>query len=247
MIPARPLAAPAYDDDRMTARREMTMAATAVEAWDDRWATSEGRAGWLVPDPAVAALVPVLKARGAQHVLDLGCGVGRHALLFAENGFAVEAIDGAAAGLDFDRTEATARGLRVSLRQADADTLPFADGSFDYVLSWNVIFHGTMGDVGRRLAEIWRVLRPGGLYQGTMLSKRDAQFGVGRSVAPDTFIRGNEAKAHPHYYCDLTGLATLLAGFEVLSLSQDQHSPGAWHWHVLAERRNALEMTRSTL
>src|SRR5271169_75636 len=60
----------------------------------------------------------------------------------------------------------------LSLRQADADALPFADESFDYVLSWNVIFHGTMGDVGHRLAEIWRVLKPGGLYQGTMLSKR---------------------------------------------------------------------------
>jgi 2-polyprenyl-3-methyl-5-hydroxy-6-metoxy-1,4-benzoquinol methylase len=53
--------------------------------------------------------VPVLKARGTQHVLDLGCGVGRHALLFAEHGFAVEAIDGATAGLDFARREAAAR------------------------------------------------------------------------------------------------------------------------------------------
>jgi hypothetical protein len=35
----------------------------------ERWATPEGRADWLVPHPAVAALVPVLKARGAQHVL----------------------------------------------------------------------------------------------------------------------------------------------------------------------------------
>src|SRR5271168_2512312 len=85
-------------------------------------------------------------------------------------------------------------GLRLSLRRADADALPFADESFDYVLSWNVIFHGTMGDVGRRLAEIWRILKPGGLYQGTMLSKRDAQFGRGRPVAPDTFIRGSDAK-----------------------------------------------------
>src|SRR5271168_4797307 len=170
------------------------MAATAVEAWDERWATPEGRADWLMPHPAVAALVPVLKARGAQHVLDLGCGVGRHALLFAEHGFAVEAIDGAAAGLDVACREAAARGLRLSLRQADADALPFADESFDYVLSWNVIFHGTMGDVGRRLAEIWRILKPGGLYQGTMLSKRDAQFGRGRPVAPDTFIRGSDAK-----------------------------------------------------
>jgi tellurite methyltransferase len=101
------------------------------------------------------------EARGTQHVLDLGCGVGRHALLFAEQGFAVEAIDGATAGLDFACREAAVRGLRLSLRQADADALPFADESFDYVLSWNVIFHGTMGDVGRRLAEIWRVLKPG--------------------------------------------------------------------------------------
>ena len=146
------------------------MAATAVEAWDERWTTSEGRADWLAPHPAVVALIPLLKARGVQHVLDLGCGVGRHALLFAEHGFIVEAIDGAAAGLDFARREATARDLRVNLRQADADALPFTNESFDYVLSWNVIFHGTMGDVGRRLAEIWRVLKPAGLYQGTMLS-----------------------------------------------------------------------------
>jgi ubiquinone/menaquinone biosynthesis C-methylase UbiE len=110
-------------------------------------------------------------------MLDLGCGVGRHALLFAEHGFAVEAIDGAAAGLDFTCREAAARSLRLNLRQADADALPFADESFDYVLSWNVIFHGTMGDVGRRIAEIWRVLKRGGLYQGTVLSKRDVQFG----------------------------------------------------------------------
>ena len=213
------------------------MAATAVEAWDERWATPEGRADWLVPHAAVAAVVPMLKARGTQHVLDLGCGVGRHALLFAEHGFTVEAMDGATAGLDFARREAAARGLQLSLRQGDADVLPFADESFDYVLSWNVIFHGTMGDVGRRLAEIWRILKLGGLYQGTMLSKRDARFGRGGPVAPDTFIRGSDAKAHPHYYCDLVGLAALLAGFELLSLAQEeQRRAGSWHWHILAER-----------
>ena len=33
------------------------MTATAVEAWDERWATPEGRADWLVPHPAVAAML----------------------------------------------------------------------------------------------------------------------------------------------------------------------------------------------
>ena len=59
---------------------------------------------------------------------------------------------------------------------------------FDYVLSWNVIHHGTLGDLGRRLGEIWRVLRPAGLLQATVLSTRDANYGIGRAIAPDTFV-----------------------------------------------------------
>jgi hypothetical protein len=96
-----------------------------------------------------------------------------------------------------------------------------------------------MGDVGCRLAEIWRVLKPGGLYQCTMLSKRDAQFGRGPQVAPDTFIRGSDPKAHPHYCRDLATVGTLFAGFELLlSLArEEQRRPGSWHWHMLAERR----------
>ena len=101
------------------------------------------------------------------------------------------------AGLDFACREAAARGLRLSLRQADADALLFADESFDDVLSWNVIFHGTMGDVGRRLAEIWRVLKPGGLFQGTMPSRRHVQLAVCWSIAPDTFIRGSSSLGAP--------------------------------------------------
>jgi hypothetical protein len=44
--------------------------------------------------------------------------------------------------------------------------------------------------------------------------------------------------AHPHYYCDLAGVAALFAGFELLSLTQEeQRRLGSWHWHILAERR----------
>jgi 2-polyprenyl-3-methyl-5-hydroxy-6-metoxy-1,4-benzoquinol methylase len=73
--------------------------AGAVEAWDRRWATAEGRADWLEPEPEVRDVVPVLTARGATAALDLGCGVGRHALFLAEAGFAVSAIDGSPVGI----------------------------------------------------------------------------------------------------------------------------------------------------
>jgi tellurite methyltransferase len=210
----------------------------AVEAWDQRWATPEGRADWLDPDPEVVALLPRLKARGVGRALDLGCGVGRHALLLAAQGIAVDALDGSEQGLAFARQQAAARGLELRLHQGLADALPFADQSFDFVLSWNVIHHGNQGDVGRRLAEIWRVLKPGGLYQGTMLPKRNGNYGHGREVAPDTFVGDEPRRGHPHFYCDAATLVGLLGGFELLSLSQrEHHRPQSWHWHILAERR----------
>jgi tellurite methyltransferase len=68
------------------------------------------------------------------------------------------------------------------------------------------------------------------------LSARSGDEAAGR--APDIFIRGSDPKTHPHYYCDLAGLATLFAGFELLSLTREERRhPGSWHWQVLAERR----------
>ena len=211
---------------------------TAIDAWDKRWATEEGRADWLDPEPDVVALLPELKARGVRRALDLGCGVGRHALVLAEQGLAVDAIDGSPTGLKVAREAAEARGLSLGLRQGSADELPFEDGSFDFVLSWNVIHHGTLGDVGRRLAEIWRVMKPGALYQGTMLPTRNSNYGKGRAVAPDTFVIDGSERGHPHFYCDAGTLAALFAGFELLSVKQQlQRKPGSWHWHIVAERR----------
>lgn len=214
-------------------------AASAIDAWEKRWGTKEGRAEWLDPHPAVVALLPELKARGAKTVLDLGCGVGRHALLLAENGFSVEAFDGSATGLTVLREKAASRGLAIEFRHGNADALPYHDGAFDFVLSWNVIYHGTLGDTGSRIAEIWRVLKPGGLFQGTMLPNRNVNYGIGRRVAPGTFINDgpDEERAHPHFYCDAATLVSLFSDFELLSLSQsEQKKPGSWHWNVVAER-----------
>jgi tellurite methyltransferase len=58
-----------------------------------------------------------------------------------------------------------------------------------------------LGDVGRRLAEIWRVLKPAPLFQSTMLPTRNVNYGRGRTVAPDNFVRDRaEERGHPHFY-----------------------------------------------
>lgn len=68
---------------------------------------------------------------------------------------------------------ATSRGLAMEFRHGNTDVLAYLEGAFDCVLSWNVVYHGTLGDTPSRIAGIWRVLKPGGLFQGTMLPTRN--------------------------------------------------------------------------
>jgi hypothetical protein len=58
-----------------------------------------------------------------------------------------------------------------------------------------------------------------------VLSTRDANYGIGRAIAPDTFVIDQvERKEHPHCYCDAATLVGLLAGFDLLL--QALHPPG---------------------
>jgi 2-polyprenyl-3-methyl-5-hydroxy-6-metoxy-1,4-benzoquinol methylase len=88
---------------------EYSTTATAVTYWDECWADEKGRERWLTPTPEVQDIVSVLKERGVKHVLDLGCGVGRHALFLASQGFQACALDGSAKGLNSLATKPNAR------------------------------------------------------------------------------------------------------------------------------------------
>lgn len=210
---------------------------TAHFAWDKRWQTEEGRADWLKPAEDVAMLISSLQQDGPVKALDLGCGVGRHALAFARAGFETHAVDLSEAGLQELEKSAKAGGVEVTAQLAPMTELPFEDNTFDYVLSFNVIYHGDPDIVKKAISEIARVLKPGGVYQGTMLSKRNGNFGLGTEVAPDTYVReGDDDKDHPHFYCNAAELVALFDGFELRSLEDKLHSkPGSWHWHLVAE------------
>ncbi len=213
--------------------------ATAATEWDRRWQAEEGRADWLKPEPEVIAAAERSYNSGGRIALDIGCGVGRHALALSEIGFKVTGVDGSDAGIVYAASDAKRRGLDVDFRNGSMLSLPMADASCDYVLAWNVIYHGDGSVVAQCVAEIVRVLKPGAIYQGTMLSKRNGNFGKGREVAPDTFvIDAISDKAHPHFYCDAQTLVGIFKSFELWSLADREHrQPGTYHWHLVAQRR----------
>ena len=217
---------------------EMAEFATAHQVWDKYWADPAARAGWLEPEPFVVSALSLLRERGITHVLDLGCGLGRHAHYFASQGFACVGVDASPAGIAQAQRAAEAAALSIDYRVGQFRELPFADATFGLAIAWNVVYHGDGQTVRQVIAEVHRVLAPGGLYLGTMLSKRNQGYGVGEQVAQDTFIVPDDPadKAYPHFYCDAATLLHLHKGFEVLTLRDRDQSPGHAHWEFIFER-----------
>ncbi|NQU62223.1 MAG: class I SAM-dependent methyltransferase [Rhodospirillales bacterium] len=215
---------------------------TAHQAWDETWKSENGRAIWLDPEEDVRDLVGKLKAADTVKALDLGCGVGRHAVYLASQGFETYALDGSETGIEHARQQTEKAGLEIDFRVGMMTDLPFDDAMFDYVLAFNVIYHGDPKTVGKAISEIRRILKAGGTYQGTMLSKRNDHFGKGEEIEKDTFIYDHDGtgdEAHPHFYCNARELVELFDGFELQKLLDVDHShrrPEHWHWHLVAER-----------
>lgn len=102
-----------------------------------------------------------LRARPAERALDVGCGAGHLSFAMAPHAGAVIACDLSPEMLAAVDAEAHRRGLaNLSTRQAAAESLPFADGEFDLVCTRFSAHH--WADLPRGLAEMRRVLRPGG-------------------------------------------------------------------------------------
>ena len=217
--------------------------ATAHQNWDARWKDPAVRAAWDEPEPLVQALVPRMRQRGLRRVLDLGCGIGRHAHYLASQGFVCTGIDASDAGLSYACRRAADAGLTIEYREGSFYELPFADGDFDVVIAWNVLYHGDGEIAARAIDGIRRVLVPGGLYVGSMLSKRNAGYGRGREVRPGTFVVEGDPgdKGHPHFYCDGQTLVAMHQGFEILDLRDHEQVPGAYHWEFTMERRSNPE------
>ena len=98
-----------------------------------------------------------LESVAGQRILEVACGRGGFVRELARSDACVTGCDFSLAALQIGREKL--RGTSAMLIQGDAQALPFADESFDLVVSCETIEH--VPDAQKALREMWRIARPG--------------------------------------------------------------------------------------
>jgi tellurite methyltransferase len=169
------------------------------------------------------------------HILDVGCGVGRHAVYLGGCGFAMAGVDISPTGVLMTQEACAERQIPFEGKVSDMTTLPWPDATFDAALSTSTIQHHRRADIKRALDEVRRVLKPGGIFMADLLSTSTRMYQRMRDqvaageiveVEPNTFVDERPDSPDPdgilpHHFSDEADLRDLLRDFEIVRLWAD--------------------------
>ena len=203
--------------------------------WEEIWRMEDRPPRYRTfapPNDSVVAWAKTVPSAGS--ILDLGCGVGRHVIYLGGLGFQMAGTDISPTGVKVTQDAAASRNLPFVGHVADMTTIPWPDATFDAVLSTSTIHHHLRAGIVQALAEVWRVLKPGGLFLTDFPSTATLSYqelrhlvatGKVREVEPNTFVDERNAEDIdgflPHHFCDEADLRDLLREFEMINLWAD--------------------------
>jgi 2-polyprenyl-3-methyl-5-hydroxy-6-metoxy-1,4-benzoquinol methylase len=184
------------------------------------------RATWMAGDFGVVAktissyadeFIGRLNIAPGARALDVACGTGNLAIPLARRGAIVTGVDIATNLLEQGRERAAAEGLTIAFDEGDAEQLPYADASFDVVVTMFGAMFAPRPEIVA--AELARVLKPGGLL--AMANWNPASFSGqmfkvgGKHVSPPPGISppvlwGNEAIVHQRLAPGFTQIETAI-------------------------------------
>lgn len=210
--------------------------------WDLYWTDESNRDSWLKPGKEVIELIATLDRTRVKDVLDLGCGPGRHTLSFAEAGFNVTAVDSSQEALDILQKQVSEKEFDVKIVKGSYLEQLFPEKSFDLVIAFNVIYHGTRENMISAIHRIYGWLRPTGIFFFTCPSRRDDRCGDGEEIAPNTY-RNSTHPEDIHYYANEADLAEFLHKFRRFSKDVYEHYQDnngirrlISHWQIYATK-----------
>lgn len=189
--------------------------------WNEQWEVERHSEYWKIPDDDVRSFLSDMKSSGRTTILDYGCGIGRHSILSAQEGFTVTAIDPSENAVEYLRSWAKKEHLKIDCICGD---LSSTQERFDIILCFNVIYHGTRNTMQHLLNEIHSRMDDGSILYFTCPTHDDGKYGYGEELEPHTFV--SSRSVHPgdlHYFLNRKDLLELLSRFRVVEMKRDEH------------------------
>ena len=186
---------------------------------DDFWVS------WAHRPPLKITLdwIAALRKSGAARIYDMGCGLGRHAVILAKQGFTVVASDTSPRALEATGKALEDNHLKADIICAKMTSIPFPDAYFHAVLSIAVMEHNTKAGMQKAISEIHRVLCGGGKVLASFAPRsrsipRDEPAVV---MLEDNTLRSYGPEESVHHLVDETELRELFAGFVIHSITKE--------------------------
>lgn len=194
------------------------------KAWD--WSKNQSNK-WLVPTIEACYLSESWKSKGFKRFLDLGCGLGRHSIYFAQKRYDVNSVDLSDYGINHLKNWAEKENLNINAELCDMLSLPFANDTFDCIMAYNVIYHTDTKGFIKSLEEIKRVLKNKGELFITLLSKNSLTYQSAdqyKHIDNNTILRDEDDTERnvPHFYVDIEDIKKYFSEFDFVSIPVEQ-------------------------
>ena len=217
------------------------------KGWNWKIVKEDKECIWKNPSIESYYLLNRWKNQGKKEFLDLGCGLGRHSILFSKNGFNVYCFDISEEAIKRTKAWAEEEKLELNYNVGDMLNLPYKDESIDAILCRNVISHTDTEGMKKVIKEIKRVLKKDGECYLTLGSK--STWGFKETDWPmideNTKLKMEEGPEYktPHFYVDYELVKKLFSEFKIELIKHieefyenDNKTYSSYHYHVLIKK-----------
>ncbi len=129
-----------------------------------------------------------------KNVLDIGCGAGRHLLMFNEKGCNTFGIDSSKEAISTSKRFLKKWNAKPKLRLANCTGIPFKEDLFDIVVLLGVFHYLSPEDQLKTMKEVKRVSKNGAWIIYSLRSKNDSRYKIGEKTRKNTFLQDKPGK-----------------------------------------------------
>lgn len=223
---------------------------TSPEPVVDYWEKVFAQRPWGAYPPEelvrfIARHFQAIPDRSRIRVLEIGCGPGPNIWFLAREGYGVAGIDGSPTAIrQAEERLQTEKLPAADLKVGNFASLPWSDACFDAVVDIAALYANPMQNIQTTIAEIARVLKPGGLFFGKMFADSTTGSRSGTMIEPGTVERPTDGpcagNAIAHFF-SRTELETLFSGYSRLLLDRVHRTDGGGmvdivEWLVQAQK-----------